>query len=417
MPATSSSPSPPPIIDSLDVEGKVHITSNTWRLWFQRLHILVNEVIGSYVTSFNGRSGAVTPLAGDYSVGQVTNAVPDSRTVNGHDLTANITVSASDITTGTLPHAQLPALVSGDIPNNAANTTGSAAKWTTSRALAGNSVDGTADVPFVNKFIVQGTADAGLTGAQFLGALITGLLKNTTTTGVLSIATANTDYLPGTNPIVTGTLTALGDIVLPKTSGFGIQVDTAAPTFPWQDLPGILRPDPIGASSPTLAAVRGGLTREFFYSANDKMDMDFHIPHDYVAGSDLFLHIHWGHNGTAISGNFVVTFTYTYAKGHNQAIFPAEKAVVMTYATVNIATTPRYIHRIDEIQLSSNGGSATLQDTALIEPDGVFLVNMTVTTIPTITGGTTNEPFVCYADMHYQSTNIGTKQKAPNFYV
>ena len=40
-----------------------------------------------------------------------------------------------------------------------------------------------------NKFIVQGTADPYLTGAQFLGALTTGILKNTTTTGVLSIAT------------------------------------------------------------------------------------------------------------------------------------------------------------------------------------------------------------------------------------
>lgn len=43
-------------------------------------------------------------------------------------------------------------------------------------------------------FIVQGTADASLSGAQFLGALGTGLLKNTTTTGVLSVAVANTDY-------------------------------------------------------------------------------------------------------------------------------------------------------------------------------------------------------------------------------
>jgi hypothetical protein len=31
------------------------------------------------------------------------------------------------LTTGTLPHAQLPSLVSGDIPNNAANTSGTAA--------------------------------------------------------------------------------------------------------------------------------------------------------------------------------------------------------------------------------------------------------------------------------------------------
>lgn len=94
------------------------------------------------------------------------------------------------------------ALVSADIPNNAANTTGSAAKWTTARNLAGNSVDGSANVPFANKFIVQGTTDAGLSGAQFLGALGTGIVKNTTTTGVLSIAVAG-DF-PTLNQNTTG---------------------------------------------------------------------------------------------------------------------------------------------------------------------------------------------------------------------
>ena len=68
------------------------------------------------------------------------------------------------------------------------NTTGSAAKWTTARLLAGNSVDGSANVAFTNTVIEQGTTDAGFTNAQFLGALATGPLKNTTTTGVLSIA-------------------------------------------------------------------------------------------------------------------------------------------------------------------------------------------------------------------------------------
>ena len=52
--------------------------------------------------------------------------VPTSTTVNGHALSSNVVVSASDLTTGTLPHAQLPALVSGDIPANAANTSGTA---------------------------------------------------------------------------------------------------------------------------------------------------------------------------------------------------------------------------------------------------------------------------------------------------
>lgn len=67
--------------------------------------------------------------------------VPTTTTVNGHALSGNVTVSASDLTTGTLPHAQLPTLVSGDIPNNAANTSGTAANATlaaAATALAAN---------------------------------------------------------------------------------------------------------------------------------------------------------------------------------------------------------------------------------------------------------------------------------------
>jgi hypothetical protein len=77
--------------------------------------------------------------------------------------------------------------VAGDFPTLNQNTTGSSAKWTTPRLLAGNSVDGSADVAFANKFLVQGTADSGLSAAQFMGALGTGLVINTTTTGVQSI--------------------------------------------------------------------------------------------------------------------------------------------------------------------------------------------------------------------------------------
>lgn len=82
------------------------------------------------------------------------------------------------------------------------NTTGSAAKWTTARTLAGNSVDGSANVAFSNSFIARGTADTGLSGAQFLGSLGTGIVKNTTTTGDLSIA-INSD-LPAMTATVGG---------------------------------------------------------------------------------------------------------------------------------------------------------------------------------------------------------------------
>lgn len=110
-------------------------------------------------------------------------------TISGYGITDAVTLTGTqtltnkDLTSGT-----------NTFPTFNQNTTGSAAKWTTARSLAGNSVDGSANVAFTNKFIVQGTSDAGLTGAQFLGALATGIVKNTTTTGVLSIAIAGTDY-------------------------------------------------------------------------------------------------------------------------------------------------------------------------------------------------------------------------------
>jgi len=56
-----------------------------------------------------------------------------------------------------------------------------------------------------SKMILQGTSDATATQAQFLGSLATGIVKNTTSTGVLSIATPGTDYEPPIgNPSISG---------------------------------------------------------------------------------------------------------------------------------------------------------------------------------------------------------------------
>ena len=64
-----------------------------------------------------------------------TTCVPNSVTVNGHALSSNVTVSATDVSTGTLPHGQLPTLLAADIPG-AATVFGSG----TISLPAGNSV-------------------------------------------------------------------------------------------------------------------------------------------------------------------------------------------------------------------------------------------------------------------------------------
>ena len=137
------------------------------------------------------------------------------------------------------------ALASADIPANAANTTGSAAKWTTARSLAGNSVDGSATVAFANNFVVQGTTDTGLSGAQFLGALGTGIIKNTTTTGVLSIGVAG-DF-PTLNQDTTGksaktdalnTATGIVSVSAATAPTVGyVLTATSATTATWQNNP------------------------------------------------------------------------------------------------------------------------------------------------------------------------------------
>lgn len=210
----------------------------------------------------------------------------------------------------------------------------------------------------------------------------------------------------------------VGGLQIPKTSGLGIKVDsTGTPTFPWRDIIGDIVPKTSGPGAPSLAAFRGGSVRSFFYSAGDDGDCVFHIPHDYVPGSDLFIHAHWAHNGTAISGNFVLDLYVTYAKGHNQANFSAEVNPQISVSTPDIATIPQYRHRVDEVQLSAASPSGTQLDSDDIEADGIIVVHFNATTIPTITGGTTNEPAIFTIDLHYQSTNMGTKQKTPDFWT
>ena len=148
---------------------------------------------------------------------------------------------------------------------------------------------------------------------------------------------------------ITGIKGFINNIILSKSQGKGLLIDPDSPSYSWKDLIGEFLPDLSGAGSPLLTEFRGGQVRYYSYNVNDRFDVKFHIPHDWAVGTDMFLHIHWSHNGTAISGSLGIDFYWTYAKGHNQAIFTVEKTLSISYDTVNIATTPRWVHRIDEI--------------------------------------------------------------------
>lgn len=132
------------------------------------------SVIGKILTGYV--SGAGTVAATDSILGAIQK-LNGNIALKGSGTVTSVTSSNTSATVATT--TTTPVITINDSP-----------KWTTARLLAGNSVDGSANAAFANKFIVQGITDTGLTGAQFLGALGTGIVKNTTTTGVLSIAIA-----------------------------------------------------------------------------------------------------------------------------------------------------------------------------------------------------------------------------------
>lgn len=180
----------------------------------------------------------------------------------------------------------------------------------------------------------------------------------------------------------------------------------------WKDLIGHVSPKATGAGAPTRTLYRGNIY-DFAFAVNDQVDFSFHMPHDYKPGTDLYLHTHWSHNGTNISGTLTSTFYISYAKGHNQVVWPAEVVPTLTDSSLSLVAAPQYRHMLTEVQLSATSPSATQIDTDDLEPDGIILATMKVTSLPTVTGGSL---FIHFADLHYKACYLGTVNKAPTFY-
>lgn len=209
------------------------------------------------------------------------------------------------------------------------------------------------------------------------------------------------------------------NLVLPKVPGYGIKVEPDSPTFGFRDLLGEIKILSPGANDPTLAVFRDSIRAFSFSNAvMNEANFHFHIPHDYAPSSDIFIHAHWSQNvidtgGPAgVPGDVKWQFEVTYAKAHNQAAFSAS----FTTSVVGTASTTQYQHLLHEVQLSAASPSATQIDSDIIEPDGLIIVRAFRN--PVDAADTLNQvPFLHYVDIHYQSTNIATKAKAPDFWT
>lgn len=208
-------------------------------------------------------------------------------------------------------------------------------------------------------------------------------------------------------------------VIFPKTSKYGMKVDHNSPTFGWVDLLGYLVVKSAGANDPVLTTYRNNL-KEYMFSQVivNEMFIAYHMPHDYLAGSDIYIHTHWSQitvdtgGAAGVPGNVKWYFDVSYAKGHEQAAFSSP----ITTSVVDTASGTQYQHILSEVQLSAASPSASQIDSDNLEPDGIILVR--VYRNPADAADTLDQnPFLHYVDIHYQTTGIGTKQKAPNFYI
>jgi hypothetical protein len=210
--------------------------------------------------------------------------------------------------------------------------------------------------------------------------------------------------------------------VFEKASGNGIKVDQATPTFGFADIIGDQFSKNTGGTRPTLTAYNG-VVNAWQFGNGDEAFITYHIPHDYVPGTDIHLHVHWSQNNAGATGG-TVDFRYTgvYAKGHNRVSGGTFTAVPITalFSSIDIndgnSGLDQYQQHLTEVTISATTATGALFDRDGFEPDGV--VELTLEMDATNLTGTPSNPFIHYIDLHYQTTGVfGTKSRTPDFYA
>jgi hypothetical protein len=199
-----------------------------------------------------------------------------------------------------------------------------------------------------------------------------------------------------------------GNLLLPTDKGILLNKD--APVYPYQKIRGNLRARTSGGSL-VVSALFLGVYTGFFYTVGSNGYAEVVLPYDYVLNSDLYLSLYWSHNGTSISGTFSVSVYFSFAKGFSKEIFPTETLSNYSISTPDIATIPRYTLRTEDLQISSLTPNTNQINSNILQPGGVLLVALTVNTIPTIGGGTSNRPVIFDLVLSYRSKTTGLVNK------
>lgn len=192
-------------------------------------------------------------------------------------------------------------------------------------------------------------------------------------------------------------------IHLGEGSDQGIQVGNS---WGWRDLLGTIQVLGTSYNDPAFLSYGTSSTRQFQFSSlvYNEIVISYHIPHDYVPGTPIHLHMHWSDaEPLQASGSVVWAFDIMYAKGHGQAPF----SPIGIYTATQTNPEVQYQHMVAET------GEITIPE---LEIDGIVIVRIYRDIFNP--NDTLMDPvFGHMADIHYRSNSLATKNKAPNFYV
>ena len=201
--------------------------------------------------------------------------------------------------------------------------------------------------------------------------------------------------------------------VFPSDPDKGIKIDTNDPQWPWRMCPSNIFLDPSDSLTPSLYNYKGNV-KELLFEENQRATTSFIVSCDYKIGTDIYLVFKASHNSNVVTGGTVtwsIEFIYS-SPSHPIMTDPLTTSTIMT-----ISTTPYEVVGTEEL-LSTPGGSDHLLDTNLLEPGGFIhcLGYLDSNDITTSDGSTVN-PFIHQVAILYQSRELGTKNRWPNYYT
>ena len=198
-------------------------------------------------------------------------------------------------------------------------------------------------------------------------------------------------------------LANIGNAITEVAIGEGVKLGTSdANNFGWRDLEGPIIVRGIAGNSPTWAQVDTTGFWDYQFAVNDECWIGYHVPHDYVPSTDIFIHAHWLTDGVDVNP-VKWEWQLAYADGYGVDVFPLGAATTIT--AEEAAAGVAYTHMITE--------TVAIPTTMVV--DGLIKVHM-----KRITNGATENTdgiFLLTSDIHYQSTNLPTKNRNPNFYT